>query len=51
MTTIVYQAMKKRLLRLFRRRCRTGFLAGHITVPGDFDRMGEEAIRTRFHGR
>ena len=29
---------------------RTGFLAGQITVPRDFDRMGSDAIRTLFEG-
>lgn len=29
---------------------RTGFLAGQITVPRDFDRMGSDAIRTVFEG-
>ena len=27
---------------------RTGFLAGQIAVPHDFDRMGSDAIRTLF---
>lgn len=29
---------------------RTGFLAGQITVPRDFDRMGADAIRKLFEG-
>ena len=32
------------------RKRRTGFLAGQITVPRDFDRMGAGAIRTLFGG-
>ena len=27
---------------------RLGFLAGHVSVPDDFDRMGEEEIRSQF---
>jgi hypothetical protein len=29
---------------------RLGFLAGEITVPDDFDRMGREAIEQLFGG-
>lgn len=29
---------------------RTGFLAGRISVPDDFDRMGSDEISTRFEG-
>ena len=29
---------------------RTGFLAGQITVPRDFDRMGSGTIRNLFEG-
>ena len=29
---------------------RTGFLAGQITVPRDFDRMGSDAIQKLFEG-
>ena len=29
---------------------RVGFLAGAITVPGDFDRMGEVEIEAKFSG-
>ncbi len=29
---------------------RTGFLAGRISVPDDFDRMGSDAISTLFDG-
>ena len=29
---------------------RTGFLAGQIAVPHDFDRMGADVIQTRFKG-
>ena len=27
---------------------RLGFLAGHLSVPDDFDRMGEQEIRSQF---
>ena len=30
---------------------RLGFLAGHIKVPKDFDRMGEEKIAALFGGK
>lgn len=30
---------------------RLGFLAGHVSVPEDFDRMGTEEIETLFEGR
>jgi hypothetical protein len=29
---------------------RTGFLAGHIAVPDDFDRMGSAAVERLFEG-
>lgn len=29
---------------------RIGFLAGQITVPDDFDRMGEKEIQSMFEG-
>ena len=29
---------------------RTGFLAGQISVPGDFDRMGADEIESLFEG-
>jgi prevent-host-death family protein len=29
---------------------RRGFMAGQITVPADFDRMGEDEIADRFAG-
>ncbi|MXY26237.1 MAG: type II toxin-antitoxin system prevent-host-death family antitoxin [Acidobacteria bacterium] len=29
---------------------RTGFLAGRISVPADFDRMGSDEISTLFEG-
>ena len=29
---------------------RLGFLAGEITVPDDFDRMGQDEIDRQFHG-
>ena len=29
---------------------RTGFLVGRITVPDDFDRMGEQVIEAQFDG-
>ena len=29
---------------------RTGFLAGQISVPGDFDRMGADEIELLFEG-
>ena len=32
------------------RKRRVGFLAGQITVPRDFDRMGSDSIRTLFRG-
>ncbi|MFZ0274335.1 MAG: hypothetical protein WB524_07880 [Acidobacteriaceae bacterium] len=31
-------------------RCRTGFLAGHFSVPDDFDEMSANQISTMFHG-
>ena len=31
--------------------CRIGFLAGRISVPPDFDRMGADEIGTLFEGR
>ena len=30
--------------------CRIGFLAGRISVPPDFDRMGADEIETLFEG-
>jgi prevent-host-death family protein len=30
--------------------CRIGFLAGRISVPSDFDRMGADEIETLFEG-
>ena len=30
---------------------RLGFLAGEISVPDDFDHMGEDAIKRAFRGR
>jgi hypothetical protein len=30
---------------------RFGFLAGHVTVPADFDRMGEREIARLFGAR
>ena len=33
-----------------RTRVRTGFLAGRIAVPDDFDRMGADEIATMFAG-
>jgi prevent-host-death family protein len=30
---------------------RLGFMAGHLRVPADFDRMGEGEIETLFEGR
>lgn len=30
---------------------RLGFLAGQITVPADFDRMGEDEIAAMFSGK
>jgi len=30
---------------------RLGFLAGHITLPPDFDRMGRKKIAASFEGR
>lgn len=32
------------------KRGRTGFLAGRITVPDDFDQMGSREIRSIFEG-
>jgi len=29
---------------------RVGFLKGHISVPADFDRMGEKEIKDMFEG-
>ena len=33
-----------------RQQRRLGFMAGHIRVPDDFDRMGAEALQTDFEG-
>jgi hypothetical protein len=30
---------------------RTGFLKGSVSVPADFDTMGQETIRALFEGR
>ncbi|MYH50941.1 MAG: type II toxin-antitoxin system Phd/YefM family antitoxin [Gammaproteobacteria bacterium] len=30
---------------------RLGFLAGHVTLPPDFDRMGRKQIEASFEGR
>ena len=30
---------------------RLGFLAGHVTLPPDFDRMGRKKIEASFEGR
>ncbi|MDW7710798.1 MAG: type II toxin-antitoxin system prevent-host-death family antitoxin [Deferrisomatales bacterium] len=30
--------------------CRLGFMAGEVSVPDDFDRMGAEEIADRFGG-
>lgn len=30
---------------------RLGFLAGHVTLPPDFDRMGRRKIEASFEGR
>lgn len=30
--------------------CRLGFLVGEISIPDDFDRMGEDEIATSFEG-
>lgn len=34
-----------------KRQRRLGFLSGHIKVPDDFDRMGEEEIARLFYGK
>ena len=32
-------------------KCRLGFLAGHLSIPEDFDQMGAEEIAAAFEGK